>query len=218
MRPRDFILPGLILAFLLAFLVWPLVYVFKNAVFDTQGPTLFYLRMMLTDPAQLQAVGNSFLIAALVTVCSLCIAMPVAWVVARRSFRGRSLISWAVMIPMILPPFVGAVGMKIMFSRFGAFSTLMTKLGITSGPVDWLGVSPLGGVVIMESLHLFPVLYLTLVAAFSNIDPSLEEAAANLGSSPWSVFRRVAIPLAGPGLFAGTILVFIWSFTELGTP
>lgn len=218
MRSRDYVLPGLILAFLLVFLVWPLLYVFKNAMVDKHGFTLLYLRMMVSDPAQVQAVGASFFIAAMVTLCSLCIAMPVAWVVARRSFRGRSLISWAIMIPMILPPFVGAVGMKVLFARFGAFSTLLIRLGITDGPVDWFGVCPLAGVVIMESLHLFPVLYLNLVAAFSNIDPSLEEAAANLGSSPWSVFRRVALPLAGPGLFAGTILVFIWSFTELGTP
>ncbi|MEI6972219.1 MAG: iron ABC transporter permease [bacterium] len=218
MRVREYILPGLILAFLLVFLVWPLVYVFRNAVVDTQGPTLLYLRMMVTDPAQLEAIGTSFLIATLVTLCSLCMAMPVAWLIARRSFRGRSILSWAILIPMILPPFVGAVGVKILFARFGAFSTLMMWLGITDGPVDWLGAYPLGGVVIMESLHLFPVLYLNLVAAFSNIDPSLEDAAANLGCSPWGVFRRVAMPLAGPGLFAGTILVFIWSFTELGTP
>ena len=218
MRARQYILPVLILVFLFAFLVWPLLYVFKNAIVDKHGPTLLYLRTLLTDPAQLQAIGTSFLIAILVTACSLAIAMPVAWVVARRSFRGRSFISWAVMIPMILPPFVGAVGMKVLFARFGAFTTLLMKIGLVDAPIDWLGISPLAGVVVMESLHLFPVLYLTLVAAFSNIDPSLEEAAANLGASPWRVFRRVDMPLAGPGLFAGTILVFIWSFTELGTP
>jgi iron(III) transport system permease protein len=84
--------------------------------------------------------------------------------------------------------------------------------------VDWFGAFPLAGIVLLESLHLFPILYLNLVAALANIDPSLEEAAANLGASPGRVFRRVTLPLAAPGLFAGMVLIFVWSFTELGTP
>ena len=94
----------------------------------------------------------------------------------------------------------------------------LMNLGIVSGPVDWLGKYPLLGIVILEVLHLFPIMYLTLVAALANIDPSLEEAAANLGASPRRVFQRVTLPLAAPGMFAGMVLVFIWSFTELGTP
>jgi len=218
MRFKPYFVMGLILAFLVAFLLWPLAYVFKNSVMDKQGFTLLYLRSLFSDPAQLEAIGTSLTIAVLVTVVSLCIALPMAWVVARRSFPGRSLVSWVVMVPLILPPFVGAVGMKVLFARSGALSTLLMNLGLAGGPVDWLGTWPLLGVVVMESLHLFPVLYLNLIAAFANIDPSLEEAASNLGSSPWRVFRRVAMPLAGPGLVAGSILVFIWSFTELGTP
>jgi iron(III) transport system permease protein len=73
-------------------------------------------------------------------------------------------------------------------------------------------------VIVLETLHLFPILYLNLVAALANIDPSLEESALNLGAPPRRVFRRVTLPLAMPGLFAGMVLVFIWSFTELGTP
>ena len=143
---------------------------------------------------------------------------PLAWLMARRTFPGKVLVSGALLLPLILPPFVGAVGMELVLARSGALSSLLMAIGLTEGPVDWLGAHPLLGVVLMEVLHLFPVLYLNLVAAFANIDPSLEEAALNLGAAPWRVFRRVTLPLAGPGLFGGTILVFIWSFTELGTP
>jgi len=97
-------------------------------------------------------------------------------------------------------------------------STLLLDLGWVSGPVDWLGRFPLLGIILLETLHLFPILYLNLVAALANIDPSLEEAAVNLGATPGRVFRRVTLPLAMPGVFAGMVLVFIWSFTELGTP
>ena len=137
---------------------------------------------------------------------------------ARREFPGKALLSGLLLFPLILPPFVGAVGMKCLFARSGALSTLLMNLGLVDGPVDWLGAFPLLGITVLETLHLFPVLYLNALAAFANIDPAQEEAAANLGAPPWRVFSRVTLPLAGPGCSAGTILVFIWSFTELGTP
>jgi iron(III) transport system permease protein len=205
-------------AFLGAFLVWPLVHVFVKAVYDKSGLTSLYLRHLFENPAVLQAMGNSFLIAVLVTLTCTAVALPLAWLFARRDFLGKAWFGGALLLPMILPPFVSAVGMKILFARAGALSTLAVKLGLADGPVDWFGAFPLTGIVLLETLHLFPILYLNLVAALANIDPSLEEAAANLGASPGRVFRRVTLPLAAPGLFAGMALIFVWSFTELGTP
>lgn len=207
-----------VILFLGLFLVWPMAHVFVRACFDEKGMTLFYLRSLFADPAQLQAIMNSLVIATLVTAGCFAVSMPLAWLFARRSFAGKSLLAGLLLTPMILPPFVGAVGIKMVFARSGALSTLLMNLGLVDGPVDWLGCYPLVGVVLLEVLHLFPILYLNLVAALANIDPGLEEAAANLGSTPWRIFRRITLPLAGPGVFAGLVLVFIWSFTELGTP
>ena len=209
---------ALILGFLGAFLVWPMAHVFVRACMDKQGFTLLYLRALFTNPVQIEAITTSFTIATLVTLSCVALALPLAWLFARRSFPGKALWGGLLLLPMILPPFVSAIGMKMIFSRAGALSTLLMNLGLVSGPVDWLGRFPLLGVIILETLHLFPILYLNLVASLANIDPSLEEAAANLGASPARVFRRVTLPLATPGLFAGMVLVFIWSFTELGTP
>jgi len=209
---------SMILAFLAIFLVWPMAYVFKRSFIDAKGFTLFYFGSLISDPLQMEAIWTSFFIAVFVTIVSIMIASPMAWLVARRSFPGKTLISAFILLPMILPPFVGAVGMKMIFSRCGALSTLLMNLGATDEPIDWLGAYPLFGVVLLEALHLYPILYLNLVASFANIDPSLEESAANLGATPWRIFRRVILPLAAPGIFAGTIIVFIWSFTELGTP
>lgn len=205
-------------AFLGAFLIWPLAHVFVNAVRDPNGVTGIYLMYLFRNPAVLQAMGNSFLIALLVTITCTAVALPLSWLFARREFMGKAWFGGALLLPMILPPFVSAVGMKILFARAGALSTLAMKLGVADGPVDWFGAFPLTGIVLLETLHLFPILYLNLVAALANIDPSLEEAAANLGASPSRVFRRVTLPLAAPGLFAGMALIFVWSFTELGTP
>jgi len=205
-------------AFLAVFLAWPLAHVFRNALVDEGGWSLTYVRNLFVAADQIEALARTFLLAVCVTATSLAVALPIAWVFARHSFPGKSLLAALLLVPLILPPFVGAVGMKLVFARCGALSTLMMKLDLAKGPVDWLGSYPLLGVVVMEALHLFPVLYLNLVASLANIDPSLEEAASNLGASPWRVFRRVTLPLAWPGLFGGLVLVFIWSFTELGTP
>lgn len=217
-RPGVSLIVLALVAFLGFFLVWPLGYVFVRACRDDSGFTLLYLKTLVTDPLQLQAVGNSLLIAFWVTVGCTLVALPLAWVFARRWFFGKPVFAGLLLAPMVLPPFVGAVGMKMLFARSGALSTLLMNLGWVEGPVDWLGTFPMLGIVILEVLHLFPILYLNLVAALANVDPTLEDAAQNLGAKPSRVFWRVTLPLAVPGLFAGMVLVFIWSFTELGAP
>lgn len=216
--PGAILLVIAVLAFLACFMAWPMANVFVKAFRDDKGFTLGYVLGIFGNPITLQATINSAVIAVLVTAACTAVAMPLAWLFARRAFPGKMLWSGLLLLPMILPPFVSAVGMKIVFARCGALSTLMMNLGLASGPIDWLGAYPLFGVVLLETLHLFPILYLTLTAALANIDPSLEDAAANLGASPSRVFWRVTMPLAAPGMFAGMVLVFIWSFTELGTP
>lgn len=223
------------------FLIWPLGYVFHGAVTDvrtmdavasagggssaassadtdTGGMTARYLLTLVQDPEQLAILWKTTFIAIMVTLACSVIAFPLAWIFARRRFAGKALFSGLLLVPLILPPFVGAVGMRTMLSRAGPLSMICMKLGLTDGYVDWLGAFPLLGIVLLEALHLFPILYLNMVAAFSNIDPTLEEAARNSGAGPWRVFRRVTLPLSAPGCFAGLILIFIWSFTELGTP
>ena len=95
---------------------------------------------------------------------------------------------------------------------------LLLDLGLIDQPVDWFGGGGFVGVVILEVLHLYPIMYLNVAAALANVDPSLEEAARNMGSRGFRLFRTVTFPLMLPGYFAGAIIVFIWAFTDLGTP
>jgi iron(III) transport system permease protein len=83
---------------------------------------------------------------------------------------------------------------------------------------DWFAANQFWGVAIVEALSLYPIIYLNAVAALANIDPAMEEAAQNLGCTGLRRFRRITLPLIHPGLFAGCTIVFIWVFTELGTP
>lgn len=161
---------------------------------------------------------NAFLVSIVTTLLVFMIAVPSALLYDRYEFFGKSMCSVAMMAPMILPPFVGALGFQRILGHYGVLNTMLTDwFGIP--PVDWLG----GGgrfwaICAIEALHLYPILYLNLIGALANIDPTLYEAARNAGASPATVFRRVTLPLMRPGILAGGSIVLIWSFTELGTP
>ena len=103
-------------------------------------------------------------------------------------------------------------GVQALIGRYGAINTLL------GSEIDVLGNAKFWGCVLVDSLHLYPIIYLNATAALANLDPALEEAADNLGSSAGRRFWKVTLPLIRPGLFAGATIVFIWSFTELGTP
>lgn len=217
--------------FFLAFLLYPLAYVGVQAFYSPQsgGFTWTFLWAVFANPTLWPAVLRSLLIGLLVTALTTLIALPLAWVSARVRLRGKALITGIVLLPLVMPPFVGAIGIKQVFARFGSINTLLAGVrGVLAGwglvsagqfePVDWLGSFGLWGVVVLEALHLYPIMYLNVVASLANVDLSLEEAARSLGDRGWHLFRRVTFPLMLPGYFAGAIIVFIWAFTDLGTP
>ena len=175
--------------------------------------TFRYLADVFRNPIYAEGLRNSCVLAVGSTLLAALLAVPLAWLNHRYRFAGRGLFGALILVPMILPPFVGAIGLLQILGPYGALNAL---LGL--GPVDWLGQSRILGVVVLQALALYPILYLNVAAALANIDPAMEEAAANLGSSGWRTFRRITLPLVMPGLFAGGTLVFIASFTELGTP
>ena len=216
-RPTIIIL-AVVLLLLGAFLFYPLGYVFREAFFPGGTFSVAFFRNIFSDPVSREAIANSFLLATVATLLTAALAIPLAIVTVRFSFPAKGLLSGLLLVPMIMPPFVGAIGMRQFLARFGSINLLLMDLGVVSAPIDWLGSARFWGVVIMEVLHLYPVMYLNVSAALANVDPTLEEAARNMGSSGWRLFRRVTLPLMMPGLFAGATVVFIWAFTDLGTP
>ena len=209
---------ALLVAVLAAFLFYPLGYVFKAAFLPGGKFSLVYFRNLLANPIAREAIANSFALAAVATLLTTVFALPLAYLGARYSFPAKGLLTGLLLVPMIMPPFVGAIGMRQFLARFGSINLMLMNAGIISDPIDWLGASRFWGVVIVMVLHLYPIMYLNVAAALSNVEPSLQEAASNLGSNGWRVFRRVTLPLMMPGLFAGGAIVFIWALTDLGTP
>jgi len=204
--------------FFAAFLIYPLLYVFSQAFYVNGRFSLTFFRLMLADPVQRDCVINSINIGAAATVLTTIVGLPLAFVMTRRSFRGRGVLQALVLVPMVMPPFVGAIGMRQFFARFGSINLALMKLGLISEPIDWFGGGGFVGVVILEALHLYPIMYLNIAAALANVDPNMEEAAQNLGASGFKLFRTITFPLMLPGYFAGAVIVFIWAFTDLGTP
>lgn len=176
----------------------------------------------LFDPGapQWRWIINSLFLAVIVTLLCAAMAYPLAWWQARSGFTGKALLGGLLLMPLILPPFVGAIGLRRMLAKYGTVNLLLVQLGLVdeSRPIDFLGEYRIVGCIIVMVLHFYPLLYLNLAAAISNVDPSLLESARNLGLKPWQVFRRVVLPLSIPGLVAGGSLVFVGAFTDLGTP
>lgn len=202
-------------AFLLLFLVIPVATVIRAAFADGAGGLTFgHFGAFFGLTLMRESFVNSLVVALLSVLCASLIAVPLAYLTARFAFRGALLIQTLGVLPLIMPPFVGAVAMQLIFGKNGSVNLLLSEhVGFTLPFMEGLT-----GVVLVESLHYFPFILLNLVAALSNIDNALEEAAQNLGGSGFALFRRVVFPLALPGYVAGASLVFVKVFDDLGTP
>jgi iron(III) transport system permease protein len=220
-KPLAWTVWSITLVLLGCFFVWPLVTTVQRAFFDVNGNfTVDYVAEVFRNRTYTEALRNSFLLGIATTAVTLLLALPLALVADRFDFPGKRALTAIILVPMILPPFVGAIGLRQMFGQYGAVNALLTNLGFLSPgeTIDWLGNGQFWGVVAIQALNLYPILFLNLTAALANVDPAMEEAAANLGCTGLRRFRRVTLPLIMPGVFAGGTIVFIFAFTELGTP
>lgn len=184
------------------------------------GWTLDHVWEVFRNPLYREGLWNSLVMAVFTTLGCLILSVPMAVLFTRFEFPGKALLNSLMLTPMILPPFVGAIGVRAMMGQAGAVNSLLMKFGLMDPqhPTDWLGQGQMLGIIIMNVLHLYPILYLNVSAALANLDPALEDAAANLGCPPWLRFWKITLPLIMPGVFAGGTIVFIWAFTELGVP
>lgn len=168
-----------------AFLVWP----------PSGFSTRWYVALA-RDNGLLGAAGNSLILAILVCVAALVIALPAALVLARGRFPGQAAIVALLSAPLLLPTIVLALALLIVFVGYGL-----------------LGSWP--GLILAHLLVGLPYAVRVLMTAVSTLPPAVEEAAASLGATPWSVFRRVTLPLMMPGVAAATAIVFLVSFDEV---
>jgi len=211
----------LVVLIIASFLLLPVMRSIGSGFYSDGVLSSYWFVRVITNSILMAELGNTLLLAVATTLLSFALSLPLAVIHTKCRFRGLGFLSVLVLVPLILPPFVGAIAMKRFLGQFGVLNLILEEIGLLdisqSLPPDWLG-SGFIGVVILQSLHLFPILYLNICATLANVDPAYGQAARNLGASPLRAFLKVTLPLIRPGLFAGGTLVFIFSFTDIGTP
>ena len=204
-------------AFFAIFLIYPLIRLFYDAfTTDTGLFTLKNFYDFFTDSYYLKSLLNSLLLGIGTVMTTSILGITIAFLLLRYEFPGRNLFSYLTIIPMIMPPLVGVMGFVFILGRAGTVNViLMDYLGF-SKPVNFMyGIH---GVLLVETLHLFPLMTLSIVDALGKIDPSLDEAAESIGSRGLRKFWDITFPLTTPGYVSGALLVFIWTFADFATP
>jgi molybdate transport system permease protein len=197
--PRILVLPAVIG---LAFLVVPLLALIGRVEWGS-------LWADITDPSSLSALGLSLVTGVLATAVCLILGVPLALLIARASTRWAAFLRALVTVPLVLPPMVGGVALLFLFGRNGWLGPALGDLGIRI-PFTTLAV------VMAQTFVALPFLVLAVEGSLRAVGTGFEEAAAGLGAGRWTILRRVTLPLAGPGLVAGTILCFARAIGEFG--
>ncbi|MFK0119944.1 molybdate ABC transporter permease subunit [Streptomyces sp. NPDC090994] len=187
----------------LAFLIVPLIALLVRTPWSG-------LPELLTSAEVWQALRLSLLCATAATAVSMVIGVPLAWLLARVEFPGRGLVRSLVTLPLVLPPVVGGVALLMALGRNGIVGSWLD---------DWFGLTlpfTTTGVVIAEAFVAMPFLVISVEGTLRAADPRYEEAAATLGASRFTAFRRVTLPLIAPGIAAGAVLAWARALGEFG--
>jgi len=208
---------GVVWLFLLLFLLYPLLRILYDAFSDEAGRlTLANFVEFARDRFYLRSLVNSLLLGLGTVAATSVVGFAVAFLLVRYDFVGRNLFGYLTLIPIISPPLVGVLGFTFIMGRAGTVNVLLEDWFGLARPLNF--VYGLHGVLLVETLHLFPMITLNVVDALAKIDPALEEAAESVGARGFTKLLRITLPLTTPGYVAGALLVFIWTFSDFATP
>jgi len=203
--------------FLAVFLVYPLARIFYDAFSDDAGRlTVRHFIDFASDGFYRRSLWNSLLLGLGTVAATSVLGFAIAFLLVRYDFVGRNLFSYLTLIPIISPPLVGVLGFTFILGRAGTVNVLLMDWFDRTTPINF--VYGVHGVLLVETLHLFPMITLNVVDALGKIDPTLEEAAEGVGARGWWKLATITLPLTTPGYLAGALLVFIWTFSDFATP
>ena len=163
----------------------------------------------LLEPEALMAMRLSLVCSLAATAISIVLGLPLAWIQARTSFPGRSLLRALTLLPVVLPPVVGGVALLSVFGRRGLLGQFLDPLGIRLPFTT-------AGAVLAETFVAMPFFVLSMEGVLSTLDRRLEDAARTLGADRWTVFRRITVPLVRPAVAAGAALAWARALGEFG--
>jgi ABC-type spermidine/putrescine transport system permease subunit I len=222
-RERNRRLTGLLLVtpaivLVVAFLYYPVTFIVQmsftlgSSYLSPKGPDYSTANYAAMFSRYLPNVLVTLQLAALSTIANLIVGFPFAYVLVRR-IRYRDLVRAFMVFPMFGALYI-AFGMRFILLPGGPATPILEALGVASTDVLY----SLPSVVFAMSIFTFPFMVMNIGAALSNVDPTLEEAAACLGARPWQTFRRILLPLTRSGVIAGILMVFGWNIGTFAEP
>ncbi len=203
-----------LIAFLTLFILYPLAMLLVDSFISGGGFTLDLFARIFQTPSFTTAITNTLSVGFLVGVVSALVGLLFAYVevyVQLKTRFMRGLFSLVSMLPVVSPPFVLSLSIIMLFGKSGIITRYL--LGIYDNSVYGFW-----GIFVVQSLTFFPVCYMMLKGLLMNIDPSLEEAARDMGASRWKVFTSVTLPLIAPGLGNAFLVTFIESIADFANP
>ena len=198
-------------ALVLLFVVFPLLRLVWDTLWVDGEFSLTTYSRMFDSTRHRATMVNTLRLGVTVAFLSTALAIAYAYGVTRRLFPFPKFFHMFALLPIVSPPFVFALSSILLFGRRGYVSYHFLGL-------ETAGLYGFGGLVLVQTLTFFPIAYLVLLGLIKSLDPSLEDAAANIGSSPFHRFRRITLPLLAPGIGAASLLVFIQSLADFSNP
>lgn len=203
-----------LIAFLTLFILYPLAILLVDSFITESGPSLAVFSRVLAMPSFTKAITNTLAVGFLVSIVSALVGLLFAYVEVyvqlKTKFMG-GLFQVVSMLPVVSPPFVLSLSIIMLFGKSGLITRYL--LGIYDNSVYGFW-----GIFVVQTLTFFPVCYMMLKGLLKNIDPSLEEAARDMGASRWKVFTSVTLPLIMPGLGNAFLVTFIESIADFANP
>ena len=179
-------------------------------------PSLANLAAVLADRDTWRVFGNTLWVATWTTGLAGGLGTALALLVGRTDLPGRSMFQGLLVLPYLVPPFIGAMAVLYVLGPTGLLNQAWMALSGDAEPL--VGIYGSGGIVLAMTLYKYPIAYLAVLAGLGRVDPALEEAARSAGAGPWRTVRDVTLPLVAPSVAAGMTLVFLSAMAEFGTP
>lgn len=205
------------IAILVVIVAVPVIMIFLTAFFKDGHFNLAGVVEVLKQKDTYLALKNSLIIAFGVTLFSTIIGVFFAWLLARTDIPCKKALNAMFMVPFMLPSFICAMAWKVLLSPRSGYinKMLMAMFHLDSAPID---IMTMGGIIAIETMYLFPFVFLQVSGALERMDPTLEESARISGASLWTITRKITLPLVMPSIVAGALLVCLYSLAHFGVP
>ncbi|MFZ3070935.1 MAG: ABC transporter permease [Anaerolineaceae bacterium] len=187
---------------LILFIILPLLTTLLSTSVETLLETI-------TDKDVAHSIGLTFLAGSISTFLGLALGLPLAYIMARGKFKGKSLLAGIIDLPLIIPHTAAGIALLLVFGREGVLGSLFARIGM-------FFTDSLGGIVVGMLFVSLPLLINASREAFASVDPEYERSARVDGASPWQVFWHITLPLAWRGVLSGSIMMWARGISEFG--